>query len=109
MKVYLTDKELRLYFPLTQVLEGLFTLAQRIFQVTITSADGQASRWHKDVRYFQVNNELGETIAYFDFDLYSRSLENREGACMKDCIARPGKNQTRQRILYSFTCRLSYL
>ena len=32
-------EELRPYFPLPQVLEGLFTLAQRIFSVTITPAD----------------------------------------------------------------------
>jgi oligopeptidase A len=109
MKVYLTAEELRPYFSLTQLLEGLFTLAQRIFQVTITPADGQVSIWHKDVRYFQVDNELGKTIAYFYLDPYSRSLEKREGAWMNDCIIRPGNNKNRQRILYSFTCRLSYL
>ncbi|MFM7577682.1 MAG: M3 family metallopeptidase, partial [Microcystaceae cyanobacterium] len=53
-------EELRPYFPLPQVLEGLFKLAQRLFAVTITPADGQAPVWQSDVRYFQIANEAGE-------------------------------------------------
>ncbi|ACK64937.1 Oligopeptidase A [Rippkaea orientalis PCC 8801] len=87
-KFNFTAEELRPYFPLPQVLEGLFTLAKRIFGVTITSADGQAPVWHEDVRYFQVNNELGEAIAYFYLDPYSRPAEKRGGAWMNDCIGR---------------------
>ncbi|WGT68346.1 M3 family metallopeptidase [cyanobacterium endosymbiont of Epithemia clementina EcSB] len=88
IKFNFTAEELRPYFPLPQVLKGLFTLAQRIFQVTITPADGQAPVWHKEVRYFQVRNELGEAIASFYLDPYSRPLEKREGAWMNDCIGR---------------------
>lgn len=87
-KFNFTAEELRPYFPLPQVLEGLFKLAKRIFGVTITSADGQAPVWHEDVRYFQVNNELGEAIAYFYLDPYSRPAEKRGGAWMNDCIGR---------------------
>ena len=93
IKFNLTAEELRPYFPLPQVLEGLFTLAKRIFTITITPADGQAPVWHKDVRYFQVSNELGEAIAYFYLDPYSRPLEKRGGAWMNDCISRT-KTQT---------------
>ncbi len=87
-KFNFTAEELRPYFPLPQVLDGLFTLAQRIFGVTITPADGQAPVWHEDVRYFQVSNELGEAIAYFYLDPYSRPAEKRGGAWMNDCIGR---------------------
>merc|ERR1712178_458408 len=75
-----TAEELRPYFPLPQVLDGLFTLAKRIFGVTITAADGQAPIWQEDVRYFQVNNEAGEAIAHFYLDPYSRPSEKRGGA-----------------------------
>ncbi|MEM9768665.1 MAG: M3 family metallopeptidase, partial [Cyanobacteria bacterium P01_D01_bin.71] len=47
----LNDEELRPYFPLPQVLDGLFALAKRLFGVTITPADGEAPVWHPDVRY----------------------------------------------------------
>ena len=83
-----TAEELRPYFPLPQVLDGLFTLAKRIFGVTITAADGQAPIWQEDVRYFQVNNEAGEAIANFYLDPYSRPAEKRGGAWMNDCIGR---------------------
>ncbi|MDJ0658746.1 MAG: M3 family metallopeptidase [Crocosphaera sp.] len=83
-----TAEELRPYFPLPQVLDGLFTLAKRIFGVTIISADGQAPIWQEDVRYFQVNNEAGEAIAHFYLDPYSRPAEKRGGAWMNDCIGR---------------------
>ena len=83
-----TAEELRPYFPLPQVLDGLFTLAKRIFGVTITAADGQAPIWQEDVRYFQVNNEAGEAISNFYLDPYSRPAEKRGGAWMNDCIGR---------------------
>ncbi|MDJ0582063.1 M3 family metallopeptidase [Crocosphaera sp.] len=83
-----TAEELRPYFPLPQVLDGLFSLAKRIFGVTIISADGQAPIWQEDVRYFQVNNEAGEAIAHFYLDPYSRPSEKRGGAWMNDCIGR---------------------
>ena len=83
-----TAEELRPYFPLPQVLDGLFTLAKRIFGVTITAADGNAPIWQEDVRYFQVNNEAGEAIAHFYLDPYSRPAEKRGGAWMNDCIGR---------------------
>ncbi|KKD39045.1 M3 family metallopeptidase [Limnoraphis robusta] len=87
-KFAFTDEELRPYFPLTQVLEGLFGLVQRIFGITIISADGQAPVWHEDVRYFQVADEAGNPIAYFYLDAYSRPAEKRGGAWMDECITR---------------------
>jgi len=90
-------EELRPYFPLPQVLDGLFSLVKRLFGVTITAADGQAPVWHEDVRYFQITDETGEAlalggglspIAYFYLDPYSRPAEKRGGAWMNDCIGR---------------------
>ena len=87
-KFAFTDEELRPYFSLPKVLEGLFGLVHRIFGITITPADGQAPIWHEDVRYFQVANETGNPIAYFYLDPYSRPAENRGGAWMDECITR---------------------
>lgn len=87
-KFAFSAEELRPYFPLDQVLEGLFGLAKRLFSVTITPADGQAPVWHEDVRYFQITNEAGEVIAHFYLDPYSRPGEKRGGAWMDECINR---------------------
>ncbi len=81
-------EELRPYFPLPRVLEGLFELAQRLFGVVISAAEEKAPVWHPDVQYFQVNREDGTAIAHFYLDPYSRPAEKRGGAWMDDCIGR---------------------
>ncbi|MGI2909298.1 M3 family metallopeptidase [Tolypothrix sp. VBCCA 56010] len=87
-KFAFTAEELRPYFPLPQVLDGLFGLVKRLFGVTVTPADGQAPVWHEDVRYFQIADETGNAIAYFYLDAYSRPAEKRGGAWMDTCINR---------------------
>jgi oligopeptidase A len=87
-KFAFTAEELRPYFPLPQVLDGLFGLLKRLFGVMVTPADGQAPVWHEDVRYFQIADKCGETIAYFYLDAYSRPAEKRGGAWMDACIHR---------------------
>ncbi|WP_419547088.1 M3 family metallopeptidase [Microcystis sp.] len=87
-KFNFSAEELRPYFPLPRVLEGIFSLAKRIFGVEIIAADGQSPIWHPDVRYFQINDENGEKIAYFYLDAYSRPAEKRGGAWMDVCIGR---------------------
>lgn len=59
-KFAFSAEELRPYFPLPQVLNGLFSLVNRLFGVSITAADGQAPVWHEDVLYFQIADETGK-------------------------------------------------
>lgn len=87
-KFNFTAEELRPYFPLPQVLDGLFGLVKRLFGATITPANGQAPVWHEDVQYFQVSDRSGKAIAYFYLDVYSRPAEKRGGAWMDECINR---------------------
>jgi oligopeptidase A len=87
-KFAFSAEELRPYFPLPQVLDGLFALVKRLFGVTVTAADGTAPVWHEDVRYFQIADETGTPIANFYLDPYSRPAEKRGGAWMDDCIGR---------------------
>ncbi len=102
------EEELRPYFSLPRVLDGLFGLANRIFDVTITSADGEAPVWHEDVRYFKIADENEKAIAFFYLDPYSRPAEKRGGAWMNDCVGRAkmtvdGKSETRLPVAY-LTC-----
>jgi oligopeptidase A len=87
-KFAFSAEELRPYFPLPQVLDGLFGLVKRLFGITVTAADGQAPVWHEDVRYFQIADETDTPIAYFYLDPYSRPAEKRGGAWMDECIGR---------------------
>jgi oligopeptidase A len=83
-----SDEELRPWFPFPKVLDGLFALAKRLFDVTVTAADGEAPVWHPDVRFFRVCDAGGEPIAGFYLDPYSRPGEKRGGAWMDDCVGR---------------------
>ena len=89
-------EELRPYFPLEQVLSGLFNLAHKLFGITITAADGTAPIWNPDVRYFQIVNEQQQPIAYFYLDPYSRPAEKRGGAWMADCVSRAKTDRCRR-------------
>ncbi|MDA0866731.1 MAG: M3 family metallopeptidase [Cyanobacteria bacterium] len=84
----LNDEELRPYFPLPQVLEGLFALAQRLFGITIVPETDAAPTWHADVQYFRVADEAGAEIAHFYLDPYSRPGQKRGGAWMDECLNR---------------------
>ncbi|PNW65522.1 UNVERIFIED_CONTAM: peptidase M3 [Euhalothece sp. KZN 001] len=86
-------EELRPYFSLPQVLEGLFGITQHLFGVTITAADGEAPVWHEDVRYFHIQDDQGNPVAHFYLDPYSRPAEKRGGAWMDECLNR-GKMKT---------------
>ncbi|MEM1367279.1 MAG: M3 family metallopeptidase, partial [Cyanobacteria bacterium P01_H01_bin.15] len=87
-KFAFTAEELRPYFPLPQVLNGLFELSQQIFGVFISAADGEAPIWHPDVRFFKITEADGKPIAYFYLDPYSRPGEKRGGAWMAECVNR---------------------
>lgn len=83
-----TDEELRPYFSLERVLDGLYSLCHRLFGITVKPTGGKAPVWHKDVRYCEVFNEDGKHIASFYLDPYSRPENKRGGAWMDDCIGR---------------------
>jgi oligopeptidase A len=88
----LDAEALRPWFPLDQVLEGLFGLCQRLFGIRIEAADGDAPLWHPDVRYFRVLEAegpgAGRPLAAFYLDPYSRPGSKRGGAWMDECLGR---------------------
>lgn len=83
------EEELRAYFPLPSVLNGLFQLAERLFDVKIVAADGEAQVWGDDVRFFKIHDvKTNEFIASFFLDPYSRPAEKRGGAWMDVCVGK---------------------
>jgi oligopeptidase A len=84
-----SEDELRPYFPIPKVLDGMFALVRKIFGVRVESADGKAPVWHPDVRYFTVFDETTkQPIAGFYLDPFARPGLKRAGAWMDDCINR---------------------
>jgi len=83
-----SDEELRPWFPLPRVLEGLFALTRELFGASVRAADGEAPVWHPDVRFFRVLDAEGRPVAGFYLDPYSRPEEKRGGAWMDDFLSR---------------------
>ena len=80
-----SENEVKQYFPIEQVLDGLFHLIETIFLVKITPAD--LPIWHADVKSYQLSSLTGETLAHFYLDAYARSGK-RGGAWMDDARGR---------------------
>lgn len=87
-KYDINEEELRPYFSLPKVLDGLFSLAKTLFGVDIEQADGLAPVWNNDVRFYCVKDSSGNPVAYFYFDPYSRPSEKRGGAWMDEVLSR---------------------
>jgi len=79
-----SEEELSRYFPFPKVLDGMFKLVERIFNISIAAADGEAPLWHKDVRFFKVSDENSKPMACFYLDPYSRPETKRGGAWMNE-------------------------
>ena len=80
-----SEHELKQYFPLPKVLEGLFQIIESLFGVTIKP--GNLPTWHDDVKSYQVVNTSGQVIAHFYIDPYARPGK-RGGAWMDDARGR---------------------
>jgi oligopeptidase A len=64
--------EIAKYFPLPQVLEGMFDLTSEMFGITFNEITDFDS-WHPDVRLFAIHDtDTGEEIARFYLDLFPR-------------------------------------
>ncbi|HMI82661.1 MAG TPA: M3 family metallopeptidase [Polyangiaceae bacterium] len=83
-----SDEELRPYFSLPKVLEGLFATAKRLFEVDVLPADRAVSVWDPSVRYFRIVDASGRDVASFYLDPYSRPSNKRGGAWMDVALSR---------------------
>ena len=81
----ISQEELRPYFPLSHVQEGLFAIASRIYGIEI-QPNTQMSKWSPLVQAFDVRRE-DKLIARFYFDVFTREGK-RSGAWMAECRSR---------------------
>ncbi len=85
-KFDISQEMLRPYFPADQVLEGLFAITNKLYDVTIKQRSG-VEVWHKDVLFFDIFDSAGKIRGSFYLDLYARQ-HKRGGAWMDECIVR---------------------
>ncbi|HSC06228.1 MAG TPA: M3 family metallopeptidase [Steroidobacteraceae bacterium] len=82
----ISDEELRPYFPLPRVLQGLFKVAQRLYGISMLERR-DIPVWDAHVRYFEIHDARSERIGGFYFDPYARPGK-RSGAWMDECLGR---------------------
>ncbi|MFH1853625.1 MAG: M3 family metallopeptidase [Candidatus Neomarinimicrobiota bacterium] len=71
----LDNEEVREYFEVNNVLNGLFDLMEDLFELSVRETD-KAGVWHEDVRVFEVSDSrTGEWIGSFYLDLYPRAAK----------------------------------
>ncbi|EKE01407.1 MAG: hypothetical protein ACD_21C00143G0001 [uncultured bacterium] len=81
-KFKLSQEELRPYFPDTQVLDGMFAIAKRLYGITIKEKK-DVPVWYPTVRFFEIYDAKGKLVGQFYADLYCRE-NKRSGAWMDD-------------------------
>ncbi len=69
-KYKLDHQKLKEYFDLNQVIKGLFSITQHLYDIEFKEVE-KPSVWHDDVRFFEVM-EHGKLIARFYLDLFPR-------------------------------------
>jgi len=79
-----SDEEVRQYFTLPKVLEGLFRIIETLFEVSVRP--DSAPVWHPSVRFFRIER-AGQLVGQFYLDPYARPGK-RPGAWMDDVRSR---------------------
>ena len=82
----ISEEELKPYFPADRAIEGVFSVAQRLFGVQC-AARQDVDTWHPDVRYYDLLDAEGKVFAGVYLDLYARAAK-RGGAWMDVCRTR---------------------
>jgi len=85
-KYSLSNEELRQYFPVNKVIDGLFDLAGKLYGVSLQKNEDVVT-WHEDARYFDICDHDGKCIGGFYADMFARGGK-RNGAWVDDCINR---------------------
>ncbi|WP_288262573.1 M3 family metallopeptidase [uncultured Prochlorococcus sp.] len=93
-KLNLDQESLRPWFPLNDVLKGLFRLSEKLFEIKVVEATSGAPSWNDEVLFFNILDKREEKIASFYLDPYSRPETKRGGAWMDECLNKNnlGKN-----------------
>lgn len=101
----LREEELKPWFALDRVLEGLFAITGRLFGITLRERE-DVETWHPDVRYFELLDAEGRVFAGAYFDLFARAGK-RGGAWMDVCANRFRDGATLQLPVAFLTCNFA--
>lgn len=101
----LDDELLKPYFKLENVLNGAFSVAQKLFGVTFNEVQ-DIDKYHVDVQTYEVLNEQNELVAVFYADFFPRKGK-RNGAWMTSFKPQYIKEGINERPHVSIVCNFT--
>jgi len=101
----LDDEKLKPYFQLENVLNGAFTIANKLFGLTFTEIF-DIDKYHQEVITYEVKDEFGELVAIFYADFFPRKGK-RNGAWMTSFKSQSIKNGVNERPHISNVCNFT--
>jgi oligopeptidase A len=104
-KYAISQEELKPYFPEPRVIDGMFSIVERLYGICIEQIDS-VDTWHEDVRFYRIRDAAGELRGEFYLDLFARP-HKRGGAWMDECISRRKTADGLQIPVAYLTCNFS--
>lgn len=101
----ISQEELRPYFPVPAVLNGMFQVVHQLYGLHIEPVAG-IDTWHPDVMFFQIRDADGELRGQFYLDIYARA-HKRGGAWMDECRVRTRTSRGLQTPVAYLTCNFT--
>ncbi len=101
----LDDEQLKPYFKLENVINGAFTIAQKLFGLQFEEIDS-IDKYHEDVLTYKVTNENGDLVSIFYADFFPRAGK-RNGAWMTSYKPQFIKNDKMERPHVSIVCNFT--
>jgi Zn-dependent oligopeptidase len=101
----LDDEKLKPYFQLENVLNGAFTIANKLFGLTFTEIF-DIDKYHEEVTTYEVKDEFGELVAIFYADFFPRKGK-RNGAWMTSFKSQYIKDDINERPHISNVCNFT--
>ena len=101
----LDDEQLKPYFKLEHVINGAFTVANKLFDLNFEEIN-TIDKYHEDVLTYKVTNNNGELISIFYADFFPRAGK-RNGAWMTSFKPQSIKNGINERPHISIVCNFT--
>ena len=101
----LDDEKLKPYFQLEKVLDGAFSIAQKLYGITFEEIF-EIDKYHEDVKTYEVKDENGQLVAVFYADFFPRKGK-RNGAWMTSFKSQSIKKEINERPHISIVCNFT--
>ena len=101
----LDDEKLKPYFKLENVIQGVFDIAGKLYDLNFKSVNN-VDTYHKEVKTYEVSNAEGELVALFYTDFFPRKGK-RNGAWMTSYKSQWKEGEVNSRPHISIVCNFT--